>query len=358
MTQPLQGNAPSRPSILWVGKAPVNDGGDEIYDRKILAALETRFAVTRFDVVAQSRPHQIRALLRGLPVPRYQYSSPSLEQAFRAAAAQHDHVVVSLELFDHLAGIAARPVTLIVHNVRSDVMAQLYGRHPIGRLAAAQSLRWERKLYPRPDIALVALSQRDRALIETLASGRPVGLACPGTPPLTPLDSARVIPDLVLSGSYDWRAKRHDLIALAKDVASSGETLAWRHDLPLPDAPHVAAIKDHARPIDNADYAQGLRFGVIPDRFLGGFKLKSTYFIANNCVVLSRCDMRMEFDGLPFADRFVRFTPKIADMTRVIAEIGAIEPDTLRAQWLAFQAGCAERFSWRQSADVIAATFS
>lgn len=348
----------NRPSLLWVGKAPVNDGGDEIYDRKLLAVLEKHFAITRFPVSVQSRGNQVRAILSGLPHPRFKYAGADLALAFQRAAAEHDHLVISLDSLENLARLTDRPVTLIIHNVTHNVLVQLYGGNLVGRLAAAQSRRWEQRLYRQDHIRLITLSQRDQALIGELAPGRDILISAPGLPPLAPLQGTAVLRELVLSGSYDWRPKRRDLIALANDIAACGRDFAWRHDLPLPDTAAVAPIARAARPIALADYRQGIRFGVIPDRFLGGFKLKSTYFIANNCVLLSRCDIRSEFDGLPFADQFVHYTPTIAAMVAVMDETLACDPAAQCLRWQAFQQACAERFSWDRAAAAVMASLT
>ncbi len=340
-------------SVLWVGKAGVNGGGDEIFDRKLLAALDPSARVTRFEVPVQPRLRQIGNLLRGFPQPCFKYASPALDRDFRAAAASHDQVVISLEALEHFALVVDRPVTLILHNITHDLLGQILGKHPLGRLAAAWSLRWEQHLYARDTIHLVTLSQRDKALVEALAPGRTVDVACPGMPPPVPLQGTVIIPELVLSGSYAWHAKRRALADLAREVARTGSDFAWRHDLALPDDPAMAAIARVARPIEPVDYGAGLRFGLIPDDFLAGFKLKATYFIANNCVVLSRCDIRPEFDGLPFADQFVRYTPHLIAIADAMAALRARDRATLHREWLEFRDACAQRFSWQAAAQTV-----
>lgn len=348
---------PASGSILWVGKAPVNGGGDEIYDRKVLAHLSGDHAVAKFDMALQPRLNQLHGVLRGLPHPCFKTANPAVERAFAQAVARHSNVVISHEANEHLARMTQAPLTLVLHNVTHDVLTQLYGANLIGRLAAAQSLRWDRRLYARENIRLVTLSRRDQALVEALAPARPVAIASPGLPPLAPLRGHAIIPEIVLSGSYEWRPKRRDLIALAGDVAASGHAFAWRHDLPLPGHPEVAHISNAARPIEIGEYCEGLRFGLIPDRFLGGFKLKSTYFIANNCILLSRCDIRSEFDGLPHAALFVRFTPNVSDIPPILDEFARMDADDIRDRFVEFQQACARQFSWDKAAHVIAATF-
>ncbi len=161
-----------------------------------------------------------------------------------------------------------------------------------------------------------------------------------------------------MSGSYDWHPKRRDLIAVADEFAAGSVPITWRHDRPLPDHARVAPIASVSRPIDIGDYAQHIRFGLIPDRFLGGFKLKSTYFIANNCIVLSCCDIRPEFDGLPHASQFIHYTPALADIAAVMDDLCNIDPVTLHAEWLEFRDACAERFTWVRAAQGIERTLA
>lgn len=351
----------ARPSVLWVGKAPVNGGGDEIYDRRVIQHLAAAAAITRLEMHPQSVPTRLGSLVRGIPHPRYKYAGPAAQRRFREAAAQHDHVVISWESFDTLVGMAPAGTTLIVHNVMSDVLAQLYGRHPLLRWAGVQSRRWEKRTYCRAGLRLVALSQRDRCLLEELVPGAEVIVAPPGMPPRVALASDRVIPEVVLSGSYGWAPKRRDLLAVAGELGRSsvrGTMPGWRHDLPLPDERAAAPLRDVSRPITADDYAEGLRFGLIPDSFVGGFKLKATYYVANNCVLLARCDIRSEFAGLPHADEFVHFTPALVDIVRVSREIAEGAGPDLFARWRQFQAACADRFSWQHCAETIATTFN
>lgn len=346
-------------AVLWVGKEPFNGGGDEIFDRRLTDRLGAAYQVERLTFAPQPIGARIAALARGIPHPRYKFASGAMTNAFRKAAAQGGHVVVSWEALESLVWTTDAPVTLIVHNVISDILEQLYGEHPLFRLAARQSRRWERRTYRRANVRLVALSERDRGLLEALAPGKIVAVAPPGTPPLVPLARDQLIPEVALSGSYDWAPKRRDLLALAGEIGAAvlaGDALpGWRHDLPLPDVAEAAPLRNLSRAITSEDFGDGLRFGLIPDSFVGGFKLKSTFYIASNCVLLSRCDIRSEFAGLPHSAEFVRFTPRLSDIMQVMAEFEAAAAPELFTRWRAFQAACAARFSWQNSADVIAA---
>lgn len=348
-----------RRPVVWVGKTPVNGGGDEIYDRRLTDRLGKSVPLERLTFEPQPTGAKVAALARGVPHNRYKYTSPQMARALRQAIAKGAYPVVSWEALESLVWTIDEPVTLIVHNVMSDVLDQLYGRHPLLRWAAVQSRWWERRTYRRPNVRLVALSEHDRRLLQELAPGKDIAVAPPGTPPVIPLAEERVIGEIVLSGSYEWLPKRRDLLAVARDVAQlkgSGQAMpGWRHDLALPDLEETAELARLSSPIAAEDYGGGLRFGLIPDSFVGGFKLKSTYFIANNCVMLARCDIRDEFAGLPHYRQFVRFTPSLPDVVEVIAEFEAQAGPELFARWREFQAACAARFSWERSADLVAA---
>ncbi|MFD2134658.1 hypothetical protein ACFSLT_04400 [Novosphingobium resinovorum] len=307
----------------------------------------------------QSRGNQIGALLHGVPHPRFKYSSSKLTKSFQREAGAADSIVVSWESFENLVWNIHRPVTLIVHNVMSDVLTQLYGRVPVLKLAAKHSLEWERRTYALKNLTLVALSKRDRALINARAPDANVLVAPPGTPPLAQLQREQLFREVVVSGSYDWAPKRRDLIELSNQIAvnsASNVDIHWRHDLPLPQDARIDALNNVSRSIIKSDYELGLRFGLIPDTFLGGFKLKSTYYISNNCILLSRCDIRDEFSGLPYSEEFVHFTPNVSDIEHVISAVSKRDSQELYGRWRVFQDACAKEFSWRKSSNVISST--
>lgn len=351
----------SRGTLLWVGKLPVNGGGDEIYDRRINEQLARDFAVQRMQIPRQSWATQVAALAHGMPHPRFKYASNAIDVQFRCEAEKSNHVIVSWESFESLVWAVDRPVTLIIHNVMSDVLTQLFGRNPVLRWLALQSLAWEKRTYARSNLTIVVLSKRDRALIAARAPAAQVVIAPPGMPKKITLERDRLLQEVVISGSYDWAPKRRDLLALAAEVKAGAfgphPAPKWRHDLPLPSVTGAAALKAVSQDIILADYSQGLRFGIIPDSFVGGFKLKSTHYIAHNCVLLSRCDIRDEFAGLPHAHEFVHFTPRLTDIASIVAEMAKRETPDLYARWREFQAACAEAFSWSASANLITSTF-
>jgi hypothetical protein len=360
----IAGADQERGSVLWVGKTPVNGGGDEIYDRRLTEHLARIFAIERLQVAGQSRLARLAALARGVPHPRYKHASNALNAAFRAGAARNDHLVISWEALESLAWKTERPLTLILHNVTSDYIAALYGNHPLLRFAAPLSRRWEKRTYRRANLRLVVLSQHDHDLVKALAPEARILIAPPGTPPLVRLEQETLLREVVISGSYDWAPKRRDLLALAAEIGSAeigndqtgqaGVIAGWRHDLEFPDVAGAAPLRRASRLITAADYAAGLRFGVVPDTFVGGFKLKSTSYIASNCVLLSRCDIRREFAGLPHHADFVHYTPHFSDIVRVIERTAAAEGPALYERWREFQSACAARFSWQRSAEVIA----
>ena len=104
------------------------------------------------------------------------------------------------------------------------------------------------------------------------------------------------------------------------------------------------------RPLNEAEgwsWEAGLRFGVVTDIFLGGFKLKSLEYVAKNCVVLSRSDIRAEFEGLPHAEEFVRYLAGgKAEAALTIEAMCRMPHAALIARFMEFKSACLRRFEW------------
>ncbi|WP_181708667.1 hypothetical protein [Chthonobacter rhizosphaerae] len=340
-------------SILWVGKQPVNGGGDEIYDSKVASHLPSHFHLNHMLLKPQNHKERAIALLQGLPHPRYKYRSSEIVNSFINAAEKSDHVIISWESFDYLAALITRPVTLILHNIISDVLLQVFDTRTIPTIAAAHSRFWESRLYRRPNVRLVVLSKRDAALVRHLAPGTRPYIAPPGSPPATLLQTAAFIPEIVLSGSYDWAPKRRDVSMLLREIEASNHSMVFRHDRPLPDIRELPGLSNLSTFIQHAEYADGLRIGLIPDSFLGGFKLKASYYVANNCMVASRSDIRGEFSGLPFSDEFVRYVPKVSDLISLMKELSDKADANMLQRWSVFKNACVDHFTWARTAAVI-----
>jgi hypothetical protein len=164
----------------------------------------------------------------------------------------------------------------------------------------------------------------------------------------------RLVPDaplkreLVLLGTYDWYPKRRDVTVFSREYASLSERLPiFTSALP----PAAAASMSFAQPLQAGDYGDAIRFGLITDRFEAGHKLKTLAYIAQNQIVLSFADVRRDFDQIPDYAFFIRKLASTVDIASHVAEVAALDPDTLRTRFLEFQRRCAELFTWETVAD-------
>ena len=103
----------------------------------------------------------------------------------------------------------------------------MYPRSQLAKFLARRAASWERLIYRSPNVlAIATLSSKDRDYVSALSRARPVLLTIPGMPPLVPLaEDARMRAEIVITGTYDWRPKRRDVIRFAQEYARSGESL-------------------------------------------------------------------------------------------------------------------------------------
>lgn len=350
-------------SLLWVGKAPLHGaaaGGDEIYDRKSTGILARSSPITFLHISKQTHRAQATGLIRGLPHPRFKYFSREVVDRFQLAIESHDRTVISWESFDYLALTTTRPVTLILHNVMSDALIQIFPNNPIAAIASQHSLHWERRIYRRPNVKLIVLSQRDRELIGAIAPDADISIASPGAPPAASLANKRFIPEVVISGSYDWLPKRRDLLKIANQVAvlerpADHYSTAFRYDQPLPASVSNTPLAAIASRIRSDEYSNALRIGLIPDTFLGGFKLKATFYVAMNCIIASFVDIRSEFDGLPHSNEFVHYITSMEQLSELARSMNDLQDAAMFVRWQKFRSACINRFSWENTAQTIGA---
>lgn len=341
--------------LLWIGKAAGSGAaGDEVYDRKIIAELERAgHCVERIAPVQVSRQRELRNMIRGVPYYRARYQSPDNLSRLREAARGYDAVICSWEPLDGLAFDLGVPVVPILHNVTSQSLVAMSPANPIARLLASGARAWERRAYGSGRFpAIAVLAEADAAQVRKVARGVPVIYAPPGLPlgPALVVDAA-FRSEILISGTFDWRVKRRDILALATE---------WRElDAPLPvfadPMPVAAEAAFRPRPMADVDASVAIRLGVVPDRFSAGYKLKAGSYISANAVVVSFSDIYGDFAGLPDASLFVRHIKHARDIGPLAAEFAAMPADRLRQRFQAFRAAASERFSWTKSAARIAA---
>jgi hypothetical protein len=340
--------------ILWIGKRP-GDGaaGDEVFDRNTIAACRRRgHEIDLFHPAQVSRPAELANLLAGLPHYRTRFAAAANAAGIAQRLAAYDAVIASWEPFDVLARGLRPPSVMILHNITSRSLPSLFPANRLARLAAARARAWERRCYRRTEFAAIAaLSRRDLAYLQTLPDAPPLLLLPPGMPPCVPLaEDATLQPELVLSGTFDWVPKRRDILRFATEHAAGTDRLAVRAG-PLP--PAAAQLLQPAPQPSAAESAAHLRLGVITDRFEAGHKLKTMAYIANNAIVLSFAEVAFDFADIPDHDLFIRRIDAAGEIPRHLAALSALGPAALRDRFRAFQARCAQRFTWDTVAETL-----
>lgn len=337
--------------VLWIG-TPSTSGsaGNEVFDARMIRALRASGVEVRHVAPRPvGRLEQVGNYLRGIPHYRAAFESEDNRRGIADAAQGCDAAICSREFFDGLAAGLHLPVIPILHNITSCSLRAIFPRSPAARPFIWTAARWERSLYGQqwPFVAVAVLSRRDEAYVRRLRS-RSVLYTPPGMPPPLKLSaSAAFRPELVLSGTYDWFPKRRDLAAFAREMASVQLPMKVVVDGALP------KLKSHIESAPMEADVDAIRIGLVLDRFESGFKLKTQYYIAQNCIVLSYCDVSADFAQIPDAAFFVRRISHAGDIAAVAAELAAIPPPLLRRRMSAFAAACAAAFSWANSARVL-----
>jgi hypothetical protein len=304
-------------------------------------------------VVCPERATRLRELwniLCGFPYNRARFATPQNRKAMRKSQQGQDLTICSWEPFDFLAPHLPGPLILIAHNITSEALPRIFPRNPIAWLLAIQARLWEQKIFRLPHLtAIVTLSKKDRSYVASLPDVAPVILTVPGMPPVIMLKrDAQVANELVLSGTYDWRPKRRDVIKFARSYASSKNSFPVLCDR----LPKRAADILTVQPIPpETEAAETIRFGIVSDQFESGHKLKTLAYIAQNQIVLSMSDVNSDLAEIPDHYFFVRRIRSVAEIGRHLASINRMEPTLLRARFVKFQLACAERFNWESVAN-------
>ncbi len=347
--------------VLWIGRYADREGGEYVYDRKAIDAIRRRgHEVEVVEPVAGPRWLELaRMVTHQLPHYRGRYITADNLSRIAAAAQRADVAICSWEPHDALALDLPVPTVLALHNITSRSLPAIFPGNRLAGFLAARARAYEHRAYRTPGLAGIAtLSLRDKAYIDSLGIAARSVWTPPGMPPDVPLDAAaRLEPALVLSGSYDWKAKRRDVIRFAEEFAAWTGRPTFASDDTLP--PEVAALLpvQPARLRERDEVARRIRFGVVPDRFEAGHKLKTLYYIASNCIVLSFADVSFDFERVPDHAFFIRRVETMADVQAVMAEVGSLTPADLVARFTAFKRRCVELYSWDAVARDLLAAF-
>lgn len=325
-------------TLLWIGKETSGGtGGDDIYEIKAKKALvDAGRSLTNLAVPKVSRWRRIFNFLTGKPYYRELYFQPGIAAKLTQMAPQFDSVVISWEPMDIYALCGSGQKTLILHNVTSDAVKQIFPDRLFAKLLSYYARAWETRIYNSEKVrSIVVLSQRDRDIVLEIAPKKLVLVAPPGAPPATDLNAAAELRcDLVISGTFDWFPKKRDM---------------QKFDLEFAEAVLTYPVLNDGAQINDGQ----VRFGVITDRFAAGHKLKTMFYIANNCLVLSYCDVSSDFEDLPFSSRFIRRVNTAAQLNSAIQSVKEQWNDELRGAFAIFKAACLARFSWKNTAATI-----
>lgn len=341
------------PSCLIVRPALSNDenGGDTIVYRRLADYVGARATLDVLELPKVSRLSQGLNLLRGLPPEVGGYLGRANRDGLNAKLARrrYDLVIFAHESTFPLSSACelhgARKV-LFCHNVQS-VIAES-DTSLLGPLLRPLAAAFDRQWGSDPDADLICISRADLDGLRRLGIDRePISIAPPGAPPSVKLTaSATVLSELVLTGSYGWWRKRRGLTRFA-------EAPSLPYPILTSDPVALEVLKSQARNVamDAAFWGAGLRFGLITDRFQGGFKLKSLEYIAFNALLVSWCDLSREFEGLPHASEFVRHVASKADIQQVVEEFSGQPGRGVVARFQVFKRACLERYTWDRCLD-------
>ena len=341
--------------VTWVGKAASDDGeaGDEVFDRRTVAAIETAgHRVTQVAVTPLPRAAASLNLVRGVPVYRARYASAGHRAIARAVGeTRPDVVICSWEPLDILVPLLPAPVILIAHNVTSAALTAIFPHSPTARLAARRALAWERGLYRSDRLAAIAvLSVADHRSISRLASPPEILLTIPGMPPARSLvGDATIRREIHLEGTYDWRPKRRDLHRFAVEWSRAPD----RWPVIAAGLPAEAAGLLRPRRHEPERNAGALTFGLVTDRFAAGHKLKTLAYVAQNRIVLSYAPIKGDFRDVPEADLFLHEVSSCDEVDGIASRLASLEPAALSDRWRRFQDHCARSFSWARVAETL-----
>lgn len=351
--------------ILWIHRDSTNgQGGDAIYDRKMVSALKQHAEVVTLSCRRNDRRTRLLAMLRRrIPPDRAGFGTDGDIKAILTALSRSrfDSVVVSHEHLDYLPGLlrklgaqAVPPTYLVVHNVASTSYREIFGGL-FGRALGRTFEAYERRVFSNATnvTGIFCLSLRDQETVRALGKRfGTVHLAMPGCPPTTPLhEGARLMPELMLLGSYDWFPKRWSLQAFVTEWQTTHQP---RRRL-FADEEVAESVRAalQARSSRGLSFTDAIRFGLITDRFTAGHKLKTASYLMQNCVVLSYAEVVDDFAFSQWSTFFIRRIRHLDDLSAIEREFAAIEPATLCERMQLFKQEIATHLSWQGQAHAL-----
>ncbi len=346
---------PIRPAILAVRPKVTKAafGGDEVMYRHTFANLRQRWDLDVLELEPIGKLGKVLKIASGVPPECTRFlSRANLDAvAARLRLRRYHGVLLLNEVTFPMLGALKRagvPGVMVAQNVHSLVASTETG--VLARALRPLAVHYERRYYGDPAAPLVCISHADVAALRRAGVARTdITVSPPGAPPPAPLAmDAPVLGEAVITGSYGWWRK-------ARDLAVFGAGPGMGLPIHVADAQAREILGAQAGPLEETAefWSQGLRFGLITDRFVGGFKLKSLEYVAKNCVVISTGDIAMEFAGLPHSGEFIRIVADKAGAAAVIRQMREAEPRALIGRFLAFKQACVEHFAWARCLEPI-----
>lgn len=342
--------------LLYVFQQPRSaTSGLSIYDKRMSAALEALgHKVVRVALEENGPLAGYLGILRYQPpaIARYQSSRNSrlVEQALKTH--HPDAIVLSHEstLFLVEQAIVPRDKSIILcHNI----MAPGYRsrRTPADSFYARLFYQYERRL-ARAGVPVTAISEYDR-----VSASREYGLSMAALCPPGTLPGCEVVPEtaqldrvMTISGNYDWRLKRQDLLAFFDEFESS----QMSKDIELYLSTGAAKYASEGLQFREGLPSPGrIGVGLVVDRFEAGFKLKLLEYVSHGFVIASYCDLAGEFEGIADADLFVRKISHAVEIATLCSDIEKVP--NYQERFRTFQQNTFNRYRWRNSARSLAA---
>ncbi len=337
--------------IAWITKERGSDGksGDAVFDSKLVAYLRRHVSVEVIELKRHPNPYRLfRSLfLAEEPPDRTRYRSEINVAALRRVRwSQFDRAVVSHESLDWAVVHIPVPVATVSHNVTSTLPLRLHIPAFWEAHLARRYANYERHAWRMPKWTFF-LSSADAIAAKAIGRSVEPRVVYPGMPSdHCEVGSIKgIVREVAISGTYEWRLKRHDLRLLAREYGRGTPIF----DLVLDDAvgPTVRRLFPSAR---TGVSKNNFGFGLITDRFSAGFKLKVGSYIASGRIVLTFADLIADYAGLPFAEEFIRPVSSIDDINNEINRFEQQSLGALKERFLTFQQAAACRFDWNVAA--------
>lgn len=330
--------------IVRPAKSKAEHAGDEIVYGRSIEYLSKSMQVDVCELEPIGRVRQLFEIAKGAPPETTRYlGEENWKRVYRAIEDTRPDVVCFFNEvtfpFLTVAKSAGIRSVLAAHNVHSVVAAT--DRDIRTRVFKPLAVQFERKWYDDEAAELVCISNLDVEGLRKAGIRRErIFVAPPGCPaPVTLCESAMLVPEIILTGSYGWWRKRRDLKRFALGAPLPTKIIAFDETARLILGSQAAQPQS-----TSSNWETCIRFGLITDSFLGGFKLKALEYVAKNCIVLSACDISLEFAGLPHADEFIRKISGKNDVWRTI-EQASRSPDLIE-RFREFKIACTGKFNW------------